>query len=110
MENAEGLLERVSEINAGVNKMTSRAFRDSLPKFDTIIAVSFQYELSGRWFSIDASMREYEEMLKSGSLDGRQLATIEVSVTNVGNEDGDKVRMIYDFVKLHTGESPWRML
>lgn len=104
------LLNRVESINSGVTKMVSKAVQNALPKFDTIIAVSFQYESDGRWFSIECTMREYEAMLVSGHLDDKPLATIEVSTTNVDNADGDKIRMIYDFVKLHTNQCPWRMI
>lgn len=101
---------RVEGINNGVSSMLSKSLRDTLPKFDTTIQASFQYESAGRWFSIDCTMREYEAMLVTGHLDDKPLAAIEVSTTNVGNEAGDKIRMIYDFVKLHTNQCPWRML
>lgn len=104
------LLSRVGEINAGVSTMVNKAVRNTLPKFDTIIPVSFQYEVDGRWFSIECTMREYEQMLVTGHLDNKPLATVEVSITDCGNAEGDKIKMIYDFVKLHTNQCPWRMI
>jgi hypothetical protein len=108
LENESILMGQVRDINA--TKLIDDAMKQTEPRFDTIISASFQYEASGRWFSVDVTMHEYLQMLQSGELDGKKLVAVEVSVTNCDNEAGDKVKIVYDFMKLHTGSTPWRML
>lgn len=84
--------------------------KDVQPKFDTIVNVAFTYDEGGRWHNIDVTLNEYLRILQTGYVDNRQVCAIEVSLTDVDNEAGDKVKMIYDFRLLHTEKNPWRML
>lgn len=92
-----------------VTKVLETAVKETLPKYATIINISFIYEMGGRWHSIDVNFHEYLEILQTATVDGKQICAVEVSVTNCDNEEGDKVKMIYDFVLLNTGRNPWRM-
>lgn len=83
----------------------------SSQKFDTIIRVPFKYSMDGRWHHIDLNFREYLELLQTGVVDDKQICCIEVSETRDDKEDSmDTIRMVYDFVSLHTGGNPWRMV
>lgn len=95
---------------AAVDKVVTKAAQETRPKFDTILSVAFTYVDGGLWHSIDVNFKEYLEILQTGHVEGKPIAAVELSVTDCDNADRDKVKMIYDFVRLHTEQNPFRMI
>jgi hypothetical protein len=107
------MIEREDALIAGAaqaNKVVDNIVKESQPKFDTIINVTFTYIDGGRWHSVEMNMKEYLDVLQTGIIEGKQICAMEVSTTNADNDEEDKIKMIYDFVALHTGKNPWRMV
>lgn len=103
-------LTSTSPISPAVKMAQEIAKKVEPSKFDTIISVGVTYEEGGRWHNVDLNFREYLKLLQTGELDEKKVCAVEVSLTNCENAEGDKIRMVYDFVHLHTERNPWRML
>lgn len=94
-----------------VSKVIAKVQRDTAPKFDNLFNVDLMYVTDGHWHSVEMTAKTYLSILQSGEFEGRQLVATSVSEVNTELTDGstEKVRFIYDFVRLNTNQNPWRI-
>lgn len=91
-------------------QLAKNIVQQAQPKFDEVITVEFKYTIDGLWHRVAVNFKEYLDILKSGTVDGRPIVYVEISETTIDNEAQDKVKVIYDFTLLHTGGNPWRLV
>lgn len=88
------------------------ALEATVPKLDELITISVTYDNKGRWHDVQVSFREYLDLLHTGELDERKICAVEIYTYPIDVESEDetdkRVKMIYDFVQLHTERNPWR--
>ena len=77
---------------------------------ESFIPVDVAYVEGGRWNTVQVTWNEYVKMLQTGELDGQKICAVSVNEATNENEDGTKdvLRVVYDFVLMHTGRNPWR--
>jgi hypothetical protein len=105
METVQSQSQQQSELPAAVTKIV----KDAQPKFDNFITVSITYTEGGRWHDVQITFKEYLALLQTGELDGRQVCAVEILVYDCKDDEGNDVKLIYDFVLKHTERDPWRM-
>lgn len=97
-------------VDAAAANTINTAIKATQPKFDAISDFQVTYRDGGRWNSVDLTMTEFMNVLRTGELDERKVCAVKVLVVNSGNEDGDLISFVYDFILLHTERNPWRMI
>lgn len=83
--------------------------KEAQPKFDNFLTTSITYSEGGRWHDVSLTFREYLSLLQCGELDGRKVCAVEVLMYDCKDEEGNQVKLIYDFVQKHTERDPWRL-
>lgn len=96
-------------IDSQVAAVIGTAIKETLPKFDEFLTIAFTYDDLGRWHETQVTFREYSEILVSGEIDGRKICAVELFDYDVRNEAEDRVKLIYDFMRLNTNQTPWRV-
>jgi hypothetical protein len=80
------------------------------PKFSHIRTLDIQRRANGPWYGVEVNMIEMLQILQTGEYDEQPVTAVRIFEMQTENADMDVVYFIYDFVRLHTEQNPWRMM